>query len=104
MTVQICQKMRGMGGMASKKKRIRPFRVLAMLMGAGTLAMLMRFPAKAVSLERQQAQLVEAAQAYGEAQSANNRLKGQLAQRLRLLLVRRDHLSGGQPGRNRAAA
>ena len=40
MTVQICQKMRGMGGMASKKKRIRPFRVLAMLMGAGTLAML----------------------------------------------------------------
>lgn len=80
MTVQICQKMRGMGGMASKKKRIRPFRVLAMLMGAGTLAMLMRFPAKAVSLERQQAQLVEAAQAYGEAQSANNRLKGQLAE------------------------
>ena len=59
MTVQICQKMRGMGGMASKKKRIRPFRVLAMLMGAGTLAMLMRFPAKAVSLERQQAQLVK---------------------------------------------
>ena len=49
MTVQICQKMRGMGGMASKKKRIRPFRVLAMLMGAGTLAMLMRFPAKAGS-------------------------------------------------------
>ena len=80
MTVQICQKMRGMSGMASKKKRIRPFRVLAMLMGAGTLAMLMRFPAKAVSLERQQAQLVEAAQAYGEAQSANNRLKGQLAE------------------------
>ena len=65
MTVQICQKMRGMGGMASKKKRIRPFRVLAMLMGAGTLAMLMCFPAKAVSLERQ---------------SANNRLKGQLAE------------------------
>ena len=31
-------------------------------------------------LERQQAQLVEAAQAYGEAQSANNRLKGQLAE------------------------
>lgn len=53
---------------------------MAMLMGAGTLAMLMRFPAKAVSLERQQAQLVEAAQAYGEAQSANNRLKGQLAE------------------------
>ena len=80
MTVQICQKMRGMGDVAAKRKRIRPFRILAVLMGAGTLAMLMRFPAKAVSLERQQAQLVEAAQAYGEAQSANNRLKGQLAE------------------------
>ena len=52
-TVQICQKMRGMGDMAARKKRIRPFRILAVLMGAGTLAMLMRFPAKAVSLERQ---------------------------------------------------
>ena len=50
--------------MAAKRKRIRPFRILAVLMGAGTLAMLMRFPAKAVSLERQQEQLVAAAQAY----------------------------------------
>ena len=61
MTVQICQKMRGMGDVAAKRKRIRPFRILAVLMGAGTLAMLMRFPAKAVSLERQQEQLVAAA-------------------------------------------
>ena len=67
MTVQICQKMRGMGDVAAKRKRIRPFRILAVLMGAGTLAMLMRFPAKAVSLERQQEQLVAAAQAYHDA-------------------------------------
>ena len=39
MTVQICQKMRGMGDVAAKRKRIRPFRILAVLMGAGTLAM-----------------------------------------------------------------
>ena len=79
-TVQICQKMRGMGDMASKKKKIRPFRILAVLMGAGTLAMLMRFPAKAVSLERQQEQLVAAAKAYHDAQSDNNQLKTELSE------------------------
>ena len=108
MTVQICQKMRGMGDVAAKRKRIRPFRILAVLMGAGTLAMLMRFPAKAVSLERQQAQLVEAAQAYGEDRADGDRLlrfyRAYGAQGLRLLLVRRNHLSGGQFGRDRAAA
>ena len=80
MTVQICQKMRGMGDVAAKRKRIRPFRILAVLMGAGTLAMLMRFPAKAVSLERQQEQLVAAAQAYHDAQSENNQLKTALTE------------------------
>ncbi len=79
-TVQICQKMRGMGDMAARKKRIRPFRILAVLMGAGTLAMLMRFPAKAVSLERQQEQLVAAAKAYHDAQSENNQLKTELTE------------------------
>ena len=79
-TVQICQKMRGMGDVAAKRKRIRPFRILAVLMGAGTLAMLMRFPAKAVSLERQQEQLVAAAQAYHDAQSENNQLKTALTE------------------------
>ena len=49
-------------------------------MGAGTLAMLMRFPAKAVSLERQQEQLVAAAQAYHDAQSENNQLKTALTE------------------------
>ena len=80
MTVQICQKMRGMGDVAAKRKRIRPFRILAVLMGAGTLAMLMRFPAKAVSLERQQEQLVAAAKAYHDAQSENNQLKTALTE------------------------
>ena len=80
MTVQICQKMRGMGDVAAKRKRIRPFRILAVLMGAGTLAMLMRFPAKAVSLERQQDQRVAAAQAYHDAQSENNQLKTALTE------------------------
>ena len=79
-TVQICQKMRGMGDMAARKKRIRPFRILAVLMGTGTLAMLMRFPAKAVSLERQQEQLVAAAKAYHDAQSENNQLKTELTE------------------------
>ena len=72
MTVQICQKMRGMGDVAAKRKRIRPFRILAVLMGAGTLAML--------SLERQQEQLVAAAQAYHDAQSENNQLKTALTE------------------------
>ena len=81
--------MRGMGDVAAKRKRIRPFRILAVLMGAavtaaalsaGTLAMLMRFPAKAVSLERQQEQLVAAAQAYHDAQSENNQLKTALTE------------------------
>ena len=40
MTVQICQKMRGMGDVAAKRKKIRPFRILAVLMGAGTLAII----------------------------------------------------------------
>ena len=79
-TVRICQKMQGMGDMASRRKKIRPFRVLAVLMGAGTLAMLMRFPAKAVSLERQQEQLVAAAKAYHDAQSDNNQLKTELSE------------------------
>ena len=37
--------------MAGKKKRIRPFRILAWALGAGMLTMLLRFPAKAVSSE-----------------------------------------------------
>lgn len=66
--------------MAGKKRRIRPFRILAWTLGAGMLTMLLRFPAKAVSSERQQEQLKAAAQAYSDAQSQNNQLKVELSE------------------------
>lgn len=66
--------------MAGKKRRIRPFRILAWALGAGMLTMLLRFPAKAVSSERQQEQLKAAAQAYSDAQSQNNQLKIELTE------------------------
>ena len=66
--------------MAGKKRRIRPFRILAWALGAGMLTMLLRFPAKAVSSERQQEQLKAAAQAYSDAQSQNNQLKVELSE------------------------
>ena len=44
------------------------------------LTMLLRFPAKAVSSERQQEQLKAAAQAYSDAQSRNNQLKVELTE------------------------
>lgn len=62
-----------------KKLRIRPFRVLAVGLGAMMLVLLSRFPQKAVSLERQQAQLTAAAEAYYDAQSRNNQLTSELA-------------------------
>ena len=66
--------------MKRKKRRFRPFRAAALLMGLGTLLMMMRFPGKAVSLERQQQQLEEAAGAYYDAQMTNNRLRVELAE------------------------
>ena len=66
--------------MAGNKRRIRPFRILAWALGAGMLTMLLRFPAKAVSSERQQEQLKAAAQAYNDAQSQNNQLKVELTE------------------------
>ena len=66
--------------MAGKKRRIRPFRILAWALGAGMLTMLLRFPAKAVSSERPQEQLKAAAQAYSDAQSRNNQLKVELTE------------------------
>ena len=65
---------RGSGGTDMKKNRvrIRPFRILSVVLGVVALVMLSRFPAKAVSLERQQQQLEAAAQAYYDAQSRNN--------------------------------
>ena len=66
--------------MNKKKVRIRPFRILSVFLGLAALLMLSRFPAKTVSLERQQQQLALAAQAYYDAQSENNRLTTELAE------------------------
>lgn len=74
------ERMRRKNDMAGKKRRIRPFRILAWALGAGMLTMLLRFPAKTVSSERQQEQLKAAAQAYSDAQSQNNQLKIELTE------------------------
>ena len=66
--------------MNKKRIRIRPFRILSVCLGLVALVMLSRFPAKAVSLERQQEQLAVAAQAYYDVQSENNRLSTELAE------------------------
>ena len=66
--------------MERKRLRIRPFRILAVFLGAVTLVMVSRFPGKTVSLERQQKQLQEAAAAYYDAQSRNNQLNAELAE------------------------
>ena len=66
--------------MNKKKVRVRPFRILSVCLGLFALLMLSKFPAKAVSLERQQEQLTLAAQAYYDAQSENNRLTTELAE------------------------
>ena len=66
--------------MNKKRIRIRPFRILSVCLGLVALLMLSRFPAKAVSLERQQEQLAVAAQAYYDVQSENNRLSTELAE------------------------
>lgn len=66
--------------MQKKRTRIRPYRVLAVALGAIALVMLSRFPAKAVSLERQHAQLEAAAAEYYNAQSENNQLRAELSE------------------------
>ena len=66
--------------MNKKRIRIRPVRILSVCLGLVALLMLSRFPAKAVSLERQQEQLAVAAQAYYDVQSENNRLSTELAE------------------------
>lgn len=73
---------RGIGGTDMKKNRvrIRPFRILSVVLGVIALVILSRFPAKAVSLERQQQQLEAAAQAYYDAQSRNNQLTTELSE------------------------
>ena len=59
---------------------MRPFRVLALVLGISALVMLTRFPAKSVSLERQRGQLEAAANAYYNAQSQNNQLRAELSE------------------------
>ena len=73
---------RGSGGTDMKKNRVRilPFRILSVVLGVIALVILSRFPAKAVSLERQQQQLEAAAQAYYDAQSRNNQLTTELSE------------------------
>ena len=66
--------------MKKNRVRIRPFRILSVVLGVIALVMLSRFPAKAVSLERQQQQLEAAAQAYYDAQSRNNQLTTELSE------------------------
>ena len=63
-----------------KRVRVRPFRVLALVLGISALVMLTRFPAKSVSLERQRGQLEAAANAYYNAQSKNNQLRAELSE------------------------
>ena len=73
---------RGSGGTDMKKNRvrIRPFRILSVVLGAIVLAMLTQFPKKAVSLERQKQQLEAAAQVYYDAQSRHNQLTTELSE------------------------
>ncbi len=59
--------------------RVKPYRLLAVALGAAMVFMLSRFPQKAVSLERQREQLTRAAEAYLDAQSINNQLTAELA-------------------------
>ena len=68
------------GTVQKKKTRIRPYRILAAGLGAAALVMLSRFPAKAVSLERQREQLELAASASYDAQSQNNQLRAELSE------------------------
>lgn len=66
--------------MQRKKTRVRPYRIAAVVLGAVALVMLSRFPAKAVSLDRQRRQLEAAASGYYEAQSRNNQLRAELSE------------------------
>ena len=66
--------------MKKTKVHIRYFRILSVALSIVALTLLSRFPAKAVSLERQQAQVAVAAEAYYEAQSRNNQLLTELSE------------------------
>ncbi len=65
---------------AMGKTYIRPFRVGVVVLGAAVLLAAVRFPAHAASIERQREELSKAAARYLDAQSVNNRLRGELAE------------------------
>lgn len=66
--------------MEKKRVRLRPFRILSVFLGIAAVVALARFPEKAVSIERQEDQLLQAATAYYDAQSRNNELSAELAE------------------------
>lgn len=66
--------------MSRKRVEFRFFRVAAVLLGMVLILMLSRFPAKAVSIERQRSQLDAAASAYYQAQARYNRLSAELSE------------------------
>lgn len=66
--------------MEKKRVRLRPFRILSVFLGIAAVASLASFPDKAVSIERQREQRVQAATAYYDAQSRNNELTAELAE------------------------
>ena len=66
--------------MQRKKLRVRPYRIAAAILGVIALVMLSRFPAKAVSLERQSDYLNSLASVYHAAQSKNNQLRNALSE------------------------
>ena len=78
--VRILDAIRGMNRLARRKTRIRGYRVLAALLGLFAVTLLVKFPGKAVSLERQQEQLEMAASLYYDAQSKNNQLRTELSE------------------------
>lgn len=61
-----------------KKAKIRPFRILAVCLSVIALLMAAKFPAKVVSIEEQQKELAEIAQAYYDVQAQNNQLNAEL--------------------------
>lgn len=66
--------------MEKKRVRLRPFRILSVFLGIAAVVALACFPEKAVSIERQEDQLLQAATAYYDAQSRNNELSAELAE------------------------
>ena len=63
-----------------RKKRVKPFRILAVALTIATVALMTSFPKKDVSLQNQQAQLASASDEYRRAQSKNNQLKAELGE------------------------